>query len=106
VLTILLWKIGGKIMVLRSTVNRQIKAREYFDVKIKRDGKLVNKNSQLPPYDKWRKAQKGNRSVAYWKKNRFFRCYPGYEVDVLYEDGRVARGKTLLTTVRDSYEED
>ena len=90
-------------MVLRSTVNRQIRTREGFDVKIKRDGRVINKNSQLPPYDRWEKALRGDKSVEFWKNKRFFVCFPGYEVDVLKADGTVARGNNFLNTVRDSY---
>lgn len=89
-------------MVLRKTVNRQIRKCEGFDVKIKHDGRLVKKNSSLPAYS-FKVALKNTKSVAQWKSERFFRCYPGYEVNVLDAKGKVARGKTKLGTVRDTY---
>jgi len=93
-------------LVLRSTVNRQIKKREGFEVKIKRNGRVVNKNTQLPSYDRYEKALKGNKSVTFWKSNRFFTCFPGLEVEILNANGKVARGKTRLSTVRDTYLDD
>ena len=92
-------------MVSRKTVDRQIKKCEGFDVKIKHDGRLVNRNTSLPAYG-FRIALKGKKSVAQWKSERFFKCYPGYEVDVLDAEGKTARGKTKLSTVRDTYLED
>jgi len=92
-------------MVLRKTVNRQIRKCEGFDVKIKHDGLVVKSNSRLPAYG-YMKALKNIKSVAQWKNDRFFERYPGYEVDVLDARRKVARGKTKLGTVRDTYLED
>lgn len=44
-----------------------------------------------------------NHTVDDWKRLRFEGDYPGFEVDVLLGDGRVATGKTRLTKVRQSY---
>ena len=90
-------------MVSRSTVNRQIKRREGFDVKIKHNGRVIKKNTQLPSYDRYEKALRGSKSVTFWINNRFFTCFPGLEVEVLNANGKVARGKTRLSTVRDTY---
>jgi hypothetical protein len=92
-------------MVLRKTVNRQIWKCEGFKVKIKHDGRVIKSNSSLPAYS-YKKALKNIKSVAQWKIDRFFKCYPGYEVDVLDARGKSARGKTKLGTVRDTYLED
>lgn len=92
-------------MVSRKTVNRQIKKCEGFDVKIKRGGRLVNRNLSLPGY-RYMIALKNTKSVAEWKSERFFKCYPGYEVVVLDAKGKAARGNTKLGTVRDTYLED
>ncbi|MCJ7575480.1 MAG: hypothetical protein MUO80_02200 [Dehalococcoidia bacterium] len=89
-------------MVLRKTVNRQIWRCEGFEVKIKHDGRVIKSNCSLPVYT-YKNALKNVKSVAQWKIDRFSRCYPGYEVDVLDAKGKVARGKTKLGTVRDTY---
>jgi hypothetical protein len=44
-----------------------------------------------------------NRTVNQWKKDRFERTYPKYSCRVLKGDGKVAKGNTLLGTVRKSY---
>lgn len=46
---------------------------------------------------------KNSWSVSYWKEQRFSRGYPGFDVAVLRADGHVAHGRTLLSTVRDTY---
>ncbi len=92
-------------MVLRNTVIRQIRKREGFNVKIKRDGRGVHPNTTLPGYP-FERALRGVKSVAQWKEDRFFKCYPGYDLDVLNAQGKVAQGKTKLSTVRDTYLED
>ena len=89
-------------MPLRKTVDKQINRCEGFAVRIKHDGRAVNVNSTLPAY-RYKKALKNIKSVSQWKSERFFTCYPGYEVDVLDAQRKVARGKTKLGTVRDTY---
>jgi acyl-coenzyme A synthetase/AMP-(fatty) acid ligase len=44
--------------------------------------------------------------VSEWKKGRFKKSYPGYDVDVLDADGEPAKGQTKLGTVRDTYNEE
>jgi len=92
-------------MVLRKTANRQIWKCEGFEVKIKRGGRGVRPEVNLPAYG-YSIALMNKKSVAQWKNDRFSNCYPGYDVDVLYANGRVAQGKTKLSTVRDTYLEE
>lgn len=92
-------------MVFRKTVNRQIRKCEGFDVKIKRGGRGVRLEVNLPAYG-YSIALMNKKSVAQWKNDRFFNCYPGYDVDVLDAKGKTARGKTKLGTVRDTYLEE
>ncbi len=89
-------------MPLRRTDNKQIKRCEGFAVRINHDGRAVNVNSTLPAY-RYKKALKNIKSVSQWKSDRFFTCYPGYDVDVLDAEGKAARGKTKLGTLRDTY---
>jgi hypothetical protein len=91
-------------MVRRKTVNKQIRNREGFDVKIKygKKKKEVEQNTKLPGY-RYKVALKNARNVKALRDIRFKRRYPGYAVDVLYANGKAVRGNTLLGTVRDTY---
>jgi len=76
---------------------------ERFKIRIMQNGadvrgdKVVNKQ-----YDAGKMA-KNSYTVSQWKENRFRKQFPGYDVDVLNADGSVARGNTLLSTVRYTY---
>ncbi len=56
----------------------------------------------------YRYANAANRTwtVAKWRAKRFEPNYPDFGVDVLDGDGKPVHGKTLLMTVRGSYEHD
>ena len=56
----------------------------------------------MPSYSYRRKAA-GNQTVAAWIESRFDKNFPGYKVEVLDGDGKKVHGKTLLSTVRDTY---
>lgn len=58
--------------------------------------------TNLPSYSYRRKAA-GTQTVAAWIETRFSKNYPGYEVEVLDGNGKKVHGKTLLSTVRDTY---
>ena len=49
---------------------------------------------------------KNRWSVNDWKEHRFDDCYPGFDVAILKNDNHVAHGRTLLSTVRDTYLEE
>ena len=57
---------------------------------------------QMPPYP-YERAAKDSWTVERWRRERFRRVYPGFEVDVLTSRQVVARGNRRLETVRDSY---
>lgn len=65
-----------------------------------RDMRSDKKN--LPSYSYQRKSA-GTQTVAAWIESRFSKSFPGYKVEVLDGDGRKVHGKTLLSTVRDTY---
>lgn len=56
----------------------------------------------LPSYTYLRKAA-GTQTVAAWIENRFKPNFPGFRVEVLDGNGKRVHGKTLLSTVRDTY---
>jgi hypothetical protein len=89
-------------MVRSKTVNKQIKNREGFDVKIKHGKKAVTKNLKLPGYE-YKVALKNTRNVKAWKDIRFKKRYTGYEVVVLNAKRKPVIGGTHLGTVRDTY---
>ncbi len=78
---------------------------EGFNVRIRhgRDRRDVRSDKgNVKRYD-YKRALKHAKSVKDWRDGRFARVYPGFVVEVLHADGRVAHGRTLLGTVRDGY---
>jgi hypothetical protein len=68
-----------------------------------RDGTNVHgAKAGIPQYDYERYAR-NDWTVNEWKKNRFNKCYPGFDVEVLDGEGNKVSGQTKLGTVRDSY---
>lgn len=66
-------------------------------------GRNVRSDMQnVPSYAFQRKAP-GTQTVATWVENRFSKSYPGFKVEVLNGDGKKVHGKTLLSTVRETY---
>lgn len=59
----------------------------------------------IPSYP-YAKMARNRWSISRWKDQRFSQCYPGFDVAVLKDDRRVAHGRTLLATVRDTYLEE
>jgi type I restriction enzyme M protein len=57
--------------------------------------------------DDYRYVNAANKAltVAKWRKSRFTRSYDDFGVEVLDGDGNPVHGKTLLSTVRDTYYE-
>jgi hypothetical protein len=86
-------------------VERQIHNIERFEVQIlyDRDGRDVRSDKTGLPKYKYQRALKGSKNVREWREERFEANYHSYKVNVLRRDGRVANGRTLLTTVRDDY---
>lgn len=58
----------------------------------------------MPTYP-YERAARDAWTVADWRRERFSRTYPGFDVDVLDGDGNiVTAGQTLLESVRDTYD--
>lgn len=79
---------------------------EGFQVQIMSSDKDVRGDKQLPKQYEANRALKNVATVNSWKQLRFYMQFPGYDVNVLYADGTVARGNTTLGKVRDSYMDD
>lgn len=81
---------------------------EGFSVRIRhgRDSRDVRSDKAMVKQYGFRRALKHSKSVKDWRDGRFARAYPGFVVDVLDSHGRIAHGRTLLSTVRDSYLEE
>lgn len=93
-------------MALVKNVEKRIWDIEQFDVVIKHeDGRDMRGDRRgIPMYDKSRMA-KGTMTVSEWKDQRFYRAYNGLDVDVLDGGGEPVPGNTLLSSVRESYED-
>lgn len=75
---------------------------EGFEIIITQNGVNVRGDKFIPRQYDAAKMSKKSFTVREWQEK--FQCqFPGYEALVLYEDGSIARGNTLLSTVRDSY---
>lgn len=83
-------------------IEKRIYDTEGFRVVIMQNGMNVRGDKVIPrQYDAVRMS-KNAFTVREWQE-KFQNQFPGYEVQVLYADGNIARGNTLLSTVRDSY---
>ena len=87
-------------------IERKIGEIEHFDVLFRQNGADVRGDKFLQKQYSGIKASSGNRTVSDWVRTRFSVDFPGFEVDVLFANGEKARGNTLLSTVRASYEEE
>jgi len=87
-----------------SQLERDIERFEGFPVRIRhgRDRRDVRSDKKnLPGYAaRWERIARNAHTVADWKRLRFDRLFPGFEVDVLRADRRVAHGKTSLAKLR------
>lgn len=86
-------------------VEKRIFDVEGFNVRIRhgRDSRDVRSDKGSVKQYTLKRPLKHSKSVKDWRGGRFARTYPGFNVDVLHSDGRVAHGRTLLGKVRDSY---
>ena len=85
-------------------VERKISRVEGFRVVIRHlDGRDVRGDREHLPGYPFERAMKNRSNVTDWKRVRFQPTYPGFEVDVIAENGTRVHGGTLLGTVRDGY---
>ncbi|HTU80992.1 MAG TPA: hypothetical protein VMF61_02625 [Candidatus Acidoferrales bacterium] len=87
------------------TLEMKIARVEGFRVRVLAgDRDLRSDREGMPPWP-YEKAARDAWTVAKWKQERFVSCYPGFDVEVFDGDGNaVEHGRTLLETVRDSYD--
>ena len=92
-------------MATLRTVQRNIYHLEGFQVRFRhrRDGRDVRDDRKGIPKYPYERMAKNSWSVAGWKRSRFTRNYPEFQVEVLIADGSVPGGRTRLATVRDTY---
>ncbi|HVI50779.1 MAG TPA: hypothetical protein VM661_06175 [Candidatus Sulfotelmatobacter sp.] len=86
---------------------RKISDQEGFDIQVyDKQGNQVNptNNGVLNGWPHER-ATKGSKTVGDWA-DKFEKSYPGYSAKILNADGKVAHKNNLLSTVRETYEED
>ena len=82
----------------------EIEEFEGFSVRIRPVSKSQPVKTNLRSYARsHERIARASFSVADWRRRRFDDVYPGYDVEVLLADGRIAGPKTLLSKVRSSY---
>lgn len=98
---------GGHMPTVKRVEN-QIFRREGFRVQFRdrRTGRNIRDGLEGIKSYPYTKMARNRWSVGRWKGERFNRCFPGFDVAVLRNDGQVAHGRTLLATVRDTYLEE
>ena len=96
----------SKFIVIVSVVEGRIFSVDGFQVQIMASDKDVRSDKQLPKQYEADRALKNTATVRSWKQLRFYKQFPGYDANVLYADGSIARGNTTLGRVRDSYMDD
>jgi type I restriction enzyme M protein len=81
-----------------NTVAKEIAEVEGFTVRFVTDGE--SRRVDQYPYER---AASGRWTVAKWREARFWSSYPDFQVEVLKPDGSPAHGKTLLSTLRETW---
>jgi hypothetical protein len=85
-------------------VERKIKRIEHFEVRfVYLDGTDIRSDKEGLPQYPYGVAASGELTVEAWKRSRFRRVFPGYEVKVVNARGETVKGNTRLATVRESY---
>jgi len=89
-------------------VEKQIFKIERFNVQFRdrQTGRDVMGNLDGIKSYPYANMAKNRWSVNDWRGRRFNVCYPGFDVAVLRNDNHVAHGRTLLSTLRDTYLEE
>lgn len=87
-------------------IEKRIYDVEEFEVNILTpDRKNVRGDALLPKQYEANRMTKNSFTVAEWK-SKFKTQFPGYDVEVLDGNGNNVDGHTLLSTIRDSYNDD
>ncbi len=83
----------------------EIEKFEGFAVRIRPAADAQSPKANLRSYARnHERIARASFSVADWRRRRFDDVYPGYDVEVLFGDGRTASPRTLLSKIRASYE--
>jgi len=91
-------------MATIGNVERKIRRIEHFEARfLYLDGTDVRSDKEGLPQYPYEVAASGMMTAEAWKRGRFRRAYPGYDVKVLDRRGTAVLGNTRLSTVRDSY---
>jgi hypothetical protein len=87
-------------------VERKILEVEGFPVRILFNGRKANRNRRGLATYRYKNRFPGTRSASEWRRVRFWRSYPEYNVEVLASDGARAtpvNGNWLLRRVRQEF---
>jgi hypothetical protein len=88
------------------SVERKIKRIEHFEVRfLYLDGTDVRSDKERLPQYPYEVAASGDITVESWKRRRFRRAYPGYDVKVVDARRTAVPGNTRLATIRDTYQQ-
>lgn len=88
------------------TLERKIGNLEGFNVRfLHPDGSDVWSDMVIGPSYPFERAAKGTINVTTWREQRFAQTFAGFSCEVLDSDGHVCHGGTLVSNVRESYNE-
>lgn len=91
-------------MPLVENVEKKIESVEHFRVAILHaDGRNMRGDKTGIPMYSFERVASDMITVAEWKKNRFKPIYIGFDVEILFANGKAATGNTLLSSVRATY---
>ena len=87
------------------SIERQIYRVEGFRVRVLhgRDRRDVRGDKEGVPGFTYERAMKNDATVVQWRRQRFARKYPGFNVEVLRADDLTAHGGMKLGTLRRGY---
>lgn len=87
-------------------IEKRIYDIEGFEVNILTpDRKNVRGDALLPKQYEANRMTKNSFTVTEWKL-KFKTQFPGYDIEVIDGNGIIVDGHTLLSTIRDSYNDD
>ena len=69
----------------------------------RRSGRNLPDHMRNVPHYPYERMAKNSWTVEGWKRLRFNKAYPGFNIDVLDKDGSTCNGHAKLATVRDTY---
>ena len=91
-------------MVQIKNVEKKILDLEGFEIEFWQNGHNVPGNKDGLPQYQYMNMAKNDMTVQEWKRARFKKCFPGYDVEVLDGNGQPVHGATKLGNLRDGYQ--